>query len=86
MVGYLGYSLAGHDGKKLYYVLKEDEKNVWLCDGETRTLSKPKKKNKKHFQIVKESRNLDLPIKNQVTDELIKRTVKLYYKDIQEVK
>lgn len=82
MVGYLGCSLAGHDQKKIYYIVEEDDKNVWLCDGVIRTLTNPKKKNKKHFQIIKESRCVDLPLKNNVTNELIKKTIKLYCQDI----
>ena len=31
--GMLAYSLAGHDKGSLYYIVKADEKFVWLSDG-----------------------------------------------------
>ena len=48
MVGYLVYSMAGHDKYKVYAVIQEDEQSVWLTDGDNRTLDHLKKKNKKH--------------------------------------
>lgn len=45
-------SKAGHDKKHLYMIFKEDERNVYLVDGVNKTLEKPKKKNKKHIQII----------------------------------
>ena len=94
MTGLLAYSLAGHDKGKIYFIIKEERDYFWLVDGDTRPLENPKKKNKKHVQIVK--RNIsgtvegdtvqsDIELKS-VTNESIKRTIKLYCKDIQEVK
>lgn len=82
MTGWLAYSLAGHDKGSLYVIVKEEKDYLWLSDGNVRPLEKPKKKNKKHIQIIKKAGNLPLP----VTNETIKRTIKLYNKDIQEVK
>ena len=31
--GMLAYSLAGHDKGSLYYIVKADERFVWLSDG-----------------------------------------------------
>lgn len=33
MVGYLVYSMAGHDKYKVYAVIQEDEQSVWLKIG-----------------------------------------------------
>ena len=94
MTGLLAYSLAGHDKGKIYFIIKEEGDYFWLVDGRLRPLENPKKKNKKHVQIIK--RNIsgilendtlqsDIELKS-VTNESIKRTIKLYSKDIQEVK
>ena len=53
MVGYLVYSMAGHDKYKVYAVIQEDEQSVWLTDGDNRTLDHLKKKNKKHVQLIR---------------------------------
>ena len=94
MTGLLAYSLAGHDKGKIYFIVKEERDYFWLVDGEVRPLENPKKKNKKHVQIIK--RNISVTLKEDtvesdiglksVTNESIKRTIKLYCKDIQEVK
>ena len=94
MTGLLAYSLAGHDKGKIYFIIKEEKDYLWLVDGEVRPLENPKKKNKKHVQIIK--RNISVTLKEDtvesdiglksVTNESIKRTIKLYCKDIQEVK
>lgn len=94
MTGLLAYSLAGHDKGKIYFIVKEERDYYWLVDGRLRPLENPKKKNKKHVQIIK--RNISGTLENDtlqsdielksVTNESIKRTIKLYCKDIQEVK
>lgn len=94
MTGLLAYSLAGHDKGKIYFIIKEEKDYFWLVDGDVRSLENPKRKNKKHVQIIK--RNISETLVNDttqndiglksVTNEMIKRTIKLYCKDIQEVK
>lgn len=88
MIGLLAYSLAGHDKGKVYFVMKEEGDYLWLADGKNRPLENPKKKNKKHLQIIKRNiseETVDDRLKS-ITNETIKRTIKLYCKDIQEVK
>ena len=53
MVGFLASSRAGHDKDKVYVIIKEDTEYVWLADGKYKTAAKPKKKRKKHIQIIK---------------------------------
>jgi len=50
--GMAARSLAGHDRGKLYIIIRTDSEYVWLVDGIYRTLEKPKKKKKKHIQVV----------------------------------
>ncbi|MBE5875573.1 MAG: hypothetical protein E7290_01645 [Lachnospiraceae bacterium] len=84
MVGYLAYSLAGHDKSRLYFVIEENETWVWLADGKFRTLDNPKRKNKKHIQIIKDVDDTMVQsiIDKSVTNETIKRAIKLYCKDM----
>lgn len=82
MVGNLITSLAGHDKNQVYIIIKEDKEYVYLSDGELKPITKPKKKNKKHIQIIK--KDIDALLKQKlingdvVRDEEIKRTIKLY--------
>lgn len=49
-IGQLVKSLSGRDKEKLYMVIGFSENRVLLADGRTRTVNKPKPKNKKHLQ------------------------------------
>lgn len=50
--GMFARSLAGHDQNRLYVIIREDAEYVWLVDGILRPLEKPKKKKKKHIQVI----------------------------------
>lgn len=54
MVGMLASSKAGHDKDSLYVIIREEKEYVYLADGCVRTVEAPKRKNKKHIQIIKE--------------------------------
>ena len=45
-------SLAGRDKGQLFFVLETDGDYVLIADGKGRKLEKPKRKKKKHIQIV----------------------------------
>ncbi len=83
MIGKFATSKAGHDKKKLYVIIEEDKEYVYLVDGEYKTLDKPKKKSKKHIQIINRS---DETIQNKLVtrqimyNEDIKRAIKLYWR------
>lgn len=49
----LAVSLAGHDKGKRYVVLGQEKEYFFLVDGTTKLLSRPKKKNQKHVQLIK---------------------------------
>ena len=82
MVGNLALSLAGHDKNQIYIIIREDDEYVYLCDGRLKPLATPKKKNKKHIQVI--NKGVDAELSNRikengsVRDEEIKRTIKLY--------
>ena len=53
MIGFLASSKAGHDKDKIYVIIKEDKEYAWLADGKIKTVDNPKKKRKKHIQLIK---------------------------------
>lgn len=76
MTGFFAYSLAGHDKGGLYLIIKEVGDFVYVADGAVRTLDRPKKKNKRHIQIVKKGNHgIDI---SSVTNEDIKHFIKLF--------
>lgn len=81
MIGMFAFSLAGHDKGKLYFVWKEDDEYVYLTDGNTRPVERPKKKRKKHIQIVKSGHDKVLADKLQsgqtIYNEEIKHAIKI---------
>ena len=76
---------AGHDTNQIYFLLKEDEEYVYLVNGTTKPLEKPKKKNRKHIQLIK---NLPIEVTGVMeagmTNENVKRAIKIYQKLRQE--
>ncbi|MCC8081878.1 MAG: KOW domain-containing RNA-binding protein [Lachnospiraceae bacterium] len=76
----LAMSKSGHDKGKYYVILKEDGDSVYLADGICRTLQKPKRKNQKHIQVI---RNIPEDVSELLSrktpgDLEIKRALKLY--------
>lgn len=55
MIGKLATSKAGHDKDRLYMIVGEEGECVYLCDGRLRGVEHPKKKKKKHIQIIHSS-------------------------------
>lgn len=86
--GMLARSKAGHDKGKLYIVLETDGEFVYLADGRIRTLDRLKKKRRKHIQICYDIPALLQEIMGsgrEIQDEHIKKAIKDYEKDQQEV-
>ncbi len=85
MIGWMASSKAGHDKGKVYIIIEETEEYVYLSDGEIRPLEKPKKKKVKHIQPIKKMIDKELTkkilAKETVTNEEIKRAIKLYLKE-----
>ena len=83
LVGRFATSKAGHDRTQLYVILAEDGDFVSLCDGRLKTIDKPKKKRKKHVQMINRTVNGELLQRlrenEKVLDEEIKYEIKHYY-------
>lgn len=56
--GMLAKSLAGHDEGNVYIIVETDQKSVYLVDGKLRTLDRPKRKRKKHVQLILKKYNV----------------------------
>lgn len=85
MTGMLAASKAGHDKSMIYVIIKEEAEYIYLVDGKIRTLAKPKKKNKKHIQIIKKCPDTDLAdrIKSGDADDIIiRKFIQKYKADI----
>ena len=79
MVGKFAKSKAGHDKDQIYVIVKEDEEYVYLMDGKTKTVDKPKKKKKRHIQVIlKEDENVSRKLQENetLTNEEIKAAIK----------
>ena len=81
MKGMFAVSKAGHDKGKLYIIIEEENEYVYLADGRLKPVEAPKKKKKKHIQIIKttdEKIALYIEEKKQISNEVVKRAVKEY--------
>lgn len=83
MVGKLAVSLAGHDKGSIFLVIREDGDVIWLADGISRLYQSPKRKKRKHVQLVlnggMDSSELEDLFQNPAdADTKIKRCIKLY--------
>ena len=77
--GALAKSLAGHDKGDFFVIMEETDEYVLLVDGKLRPFKKPKRKNKKHIQVI--SKGLDH--KEKLTDEEIRRLIRCYKRESQ---
>lgn len=78
MTGMLAGSKAGHDKDMIYVIIKEEKEYVYLVDGKIRRMENPKKKNKKHIQIIKKEIEPSLMEKlqnGQLQDSDIRRVI-----------
>ena len=84
MTGFLASSKAGHDKDKVYIIIREDTEYVWLADGKLKTAANPKKKRKRHVQVIKYFNNEEVQSKllegTEVSDLEIVMVLKQYKK------
>lgn len=74
-------SLSGHDRNQYYLVVKKEEQNVYLVNGTTKPLDSPKKKNRRHIQIIRKFPDeVREALEESVTDLTVKRAIKLLEK------
>ena len=79
-IGMLARSKAGHDKGHVYVIYNIEEAYVYLVDGTIRTIAKPKKKKKKHVQLILEKHEL-----SNIDDVGIKRILKLFDKEMRRI-
>lgn len=75
-IGMLVKSKAGHDKDKYYIVTRCEKEYLYLVDGRLRLLDNPKKKKRKHIQVI----NKKYDMKN-ITDTEIKKILKSVIKE-----
>ena len=75
--GMLARSLAGHDKEKVYVMTKIEDAYVYLSDGKNRKTDNPKKKKKKHVQLIRIKHEI-----NSADDEKVRRLLKEYSKSL----
>lgn len=73
--GSLVYSRAGRDKGTLFLVIAAENGFVYLTDGDTRRVSKPKKKKLKH--INKTNTVLELDFEN-ISDSMVRKALAEY--------
>jgi len=82
MLGNFATSKAGHDKGQLYVIIGTEGDFVYLCDGRCKPLDNPKKKRRKHIQIISATVEEDLQKRlatgEAVRDEEIKNAIKKY--------
>lgn len=81
IIGCFAKSKAGHDKDVLCIIVDNDKKYVWLSDGKLKPVLRPKKKNRKHVQLVNEKdSDIEEKLNRQqpIVDEDIKKAIKKY--------
>ncbi len=79
--GALCASLAGHDKGEVFVIIEDEGEYVCLVNGASRPLAKPKRKKKKHIQIIydeEERKRRDLIERGQVRDDHIRSLIRGY--------
>jgi len=69
--GMLAKSLAGHDEGSIYIIVETDAQYVYLVDGKIRTLDRPKRKKRKHVQLILKKYNV-----SEADDAAIRKILK----------
>ena len=78
--GMLAKSKAGHDKGQVYVIYELDETYVYLVDGIIRGIEKPKRKKRKHVQVICEQHDM-----TSIDDVGIKRILKLFDKEMRRI-
>ena len=84
-IGEFAKSKAGHDKEEIFIIMNIEEEYVYLVDGKSRILDKPKKKKIKHIQVINqidEELQRKLETNLILRDEDIKRAIKSYKQKI----
>ena len=68
-IGEFAKSKAGHDKEEIFIIINIEEEYVYLVDGKSRILDKPKKKKIKHIQVINQ---IDEELQRKLETNLIK--------------
>lgn len=85
-VGEFAKSKAGHDKEEIFVIINKEDEYVYLSDGKSRTIDKPKKKKLKHIQVINkidEDIFEKLETNKILQNEDIKKAIKIYKKSIE---
>ena len=74
--GMLAKSKAGHDKGQTYMIYDVDETYVYLVDGKIRQMDNPKKKKRKHIQLISVTYDI-----SRMDNVGIKRILKMFDKE-----
>ncbi len=78
-------SLSGHDKDRIYLILAKEGRFAYLADGTAHTRERPKKKNEKHYQVIKhipDEVRMRLEASEPPRDEQIRLAVRDYERSI----
>ena len=78
--GMLAKSKAGHDKGKTYIIYEVDDTYVYLVDGIIRKVENPKRKKRKHVQVICEQHDI-----SGLDDVGIKRILKVFDKEMRRI-
>ena len=79
-------STAGHDQGEIFYVIGMDDQYLYLANGKDRSLDKPKRKRRKHVQMVlrSETRVVEKLIQgDKVLNSELRRDLAFHAKEMQ---
>lgn len=79
-------AIAGHDVGNIYVIMDKSDA-LYVCDGKSKKLEAPKRKNRKHVRILNYSDSAlqDKIAQNRVNNEDIKYSIKNYLIHIRNV-
>ncbi len=80
----LAKSLAGHDKNHIYVINGTEEDFYFLINGDTKTVSKPKKKKRMHVQEIKHLPSFIIELledEDCMSDELAKKILVRYQEE-----
>jgi len=72
--GGLVISRAGHDKDNVYMIIGQEDDFLYLADGRLRPLDRPKKKRKKHVQLMRAA----VPEESRSDDAALRHFLKSY--------
>ena len=78
-------SLSGHDRDQIYLIVAREGRFAFLADGKAHTAAHPKKKNEKHFQVIKnipDEIQMRLEENKAPADDIIRWAVRTYQRSI----